>query len=163
MIERTAQLEAANKELEAFSYSVSHDLRTPLRAVDGFSRILIEDYATQLPAEVARLLRAVRNNTQQMGELIDDLLTFSRLSRQPVNKRTVNTTDLIWQVLETLQNDMEGREVEIKVGEPPPCQGDPVLLRQVWMNLIQTRSSSPAVKKWRRLRLVMMMKNKHIL
>ena len=134
--ERTAQLKTANKELEAFSYSVSHDLRAPLRAIDGFSRILIEDYVAQLPAEMARLLGAVRKNTQQMGELIDDLLAFSRLSRQPVNKRTVNTADLIHQVLETLRNDLDGREVEIEIGKLPVCQGDPALLKQVWMNLL---------------------------
>jgi PAS domain S-box-containing protein len=134
--ERTAQLEAANRELEAFSYSVSHDLRAPLRAIDGFSRILIEDHASQLPGEASRLLGIVRDNTQQMGRLIDNLLTFSRLSRQPVNMRTVDTADLVRQVLETLQNDLEGREVVIEVGDLPACQGDPTLLKQVWMNLL---------------------------
>jgi PAS domain S-box-containing protein len=136
VVERTAQLEAANKELEAFSYSVSHDLRAPLRAIDGFSRILIEDHASRLPDEVVRLLGIVRDNTQQMGRLIDDLLAFSRLSRQPVNMRTVDTADLVRQVLETLQNDLEGREVVIEVGDLPACQGDPTLLKQVWMNLL---------------------------
>jgi hypothetical protein len=136
VVERTAQLEASNKELEAFSYSVSHDLRAPLRAIDGFSRILIEDHASQLPDEMARLLRIVRNNTQQMGRLIDDLLSFSRLSRQPINNRTVNTADLVRQVLETLQNDLEGRDVEIEIGELPDCLGDLFLLKQVWLNLI---------------------------
>jgi PAS domain S-box-containing protein len=136
VVERTAQLEAANKELEAFSYTVSHDLRAPLRAIDGFSRILIEDHTAQLPEEMARLLRIVRENTQQMGRLIDDLLAFSRLSRQPVNKQTINTIDLVRQVLETLQSDLEGRRVEIEIGELPACNGDPALLKQVWMNLI---------------------------
>ncbi len=134
--ERTAQLETANKELEAFSYSVSHDLRAPLRAVDGFSRILMEDHAPDLPADAVRLLGLVRRNTQQMGRLIDDLLAFSRLSRQPVDKQSVNTVDLVHQVLETLRSDLEGRKVEIAIGELPICQGDPVLLRQVWMNLL---------------------------
>jgi PAS domain S-box-containing protein len=134
--ERTAQLEAANKELEAFSYSISHDLRAPLRAIDGFSRILTEDYAPQLSDEVVRLLGIVRSNTQQMGRLIDDLLSFSRLSRQPLNKRTVDSTDLIHQVLEALQDEMEGREVVIRIGELPACQGDPILLKQVWVNLL---------------------------
>ena len=136
VVERTAQLEAANKELEAFSYSVSHDLRAPLRAIDGFSRILVKDHAQKLPDEVVRLLGLVRSNTQQMGRLIDDLLSFSRLSRQPVNRRTVNTADLVRQALETLQNDLEGRDVEIEVGELPACQGDPTLIKQVWMNLL---------------------------
>jgi len=136
VVERTAQLEAANKELEAFSYSVSHDLRAPLRAIDGFSRILIEDHVPQLPDEVARLLGIVHESTQQMGRLIDDLLSFSRLSRQPVNRLTVNMIDLVRQVLETLQNELEERKVEIAIGELPTCRGDPTLLKQVWMNLL---------------------------
>ena len=134
--ERTSQLEAANRELEAFSYSVSHDLRAPLRAIDGYSRILIEDYAPQLSDEVARLLGRVKINTQQMGQLIDDLLSFSRLSRQPINRQTINTTDLVRQVLDILQDELKGRDVEIEIGELPVCQGDPALLKQVWINLL---------------------------
>ena len=136
VIDRTAQLEAANKELEAFSYSVSHDLRAPLRAMDGFSRILMEDYAPQLPSEAGRYLRTIRESAQQMGGLIDDLLAFSRLSRQPLNKQPVDTADLVRQVIESLSGEQEGRRVEISLGELPVCQGDPVLLKQVWVNLI---------------------------
>ena len=87
--QRTTQLQAANKELEAFSYSVSHDLRAPLRAIDGFSRILVEEHAPQLSDESRRYLHLVRDNTRQMANLIDDLLRFSRLSRQPMNKQRV--------------------------------------------------------------------------
>ena len=134
VVERTTQLEAANKELEAFSYSVSHDLQAPLWAIDGFSRILLEDHAPQLSEEAARLLGIVRTNTQQMGYLIDDLLTFSRLSRQSVEKWTIDTAELVRQVLDTLQNDMDKRKVEI--GELPSCHGDPLLLKQVWLNLL---------------------------
>lgn len=136
VMERTAQLEAANKELEAFSYSVSHDLRAPLRAIDGFSRILLEEHASQLSEEAARLLGIVRDNTQQMGHLIDDLLAFSRLTRQPVEKRTVDTVDLVHQVLNILQNDLVQRKVEIEIGKLPDCHGDPLLLKQVWLNLL---------------------------
>jgi len=136
VLTRTHQLESANKELEAFSYSVSHDLRAPLRSIDGFSRILMEDHAPVLPADAVRLLGIVRSNTQQMGRLIDDLLTFSRLSRQPVNKQVVNTGDLVQQVMETLRTDLERRKVEIEIGELPICQGDPSLLKQVWINLL---------------------------
>ena len=85
--ERTAQLEAANRELEAFSYSVSHDLRAPLRAVNGFAGIVLEDYGKQLPEEGQRYLERIRNGGQQMGQLIDDLLEFSRLSRQSMDRR----------------------------------------------------------------------------
>jgi len=136
VVERTAQLEAANKELEAFSYSVSHDLRAPLRAVDGFSRILLEDYMPQLPPEVVRYLRVIFENTQQMGRLIDDLLAFSRLSRQPLHKQPVAPTDLVRQALQSLSGEQVGRRIEISIGELPACQGDPALLRQVWINLL---------------------------
>jgi len=136
VIERTAQLEAANKELEAFSYSVSHDLRAPLRALDGFSRIVMEDYAPQLPPEVGRHLKTIRENSQQMGRLIDDLLAFSRLGRQALDKQAITTGDLVRQVLADLQAEQEGRQVEIVMGELPACQADPGLLRQVWMNLL---------------------------
>jgi len=136
VVERTAQLKAANKELEAFSYSVSHDLRAPLRAMDGFSRILMEEYAPQLPSEVGRYLKTIRESSQQMGHLIDDLLAFSRLSRQALTKQAIATGDMVRQVLADLSAEQEGRQVEIIVGELPPCQGDPGLLRQVWMNLL---------------------------
>jgi len=134
--ERTAQLEAANKELEAFAYSVSHDLRAPLRAVDGFSRILLGDYALQLPPEAARYLERILANIQQMGRLIDDLLKFSRLSRQPLSKQRVELAELVHQAIEALDSERKERRVEISVGELPLCQGDPVLLRQVWVNLL---------------------------
>lgn len=136
VIERTAQLEAANKELEAFSYSVSHDLRAPLRAIDGFSRILLEDYASQVPPEAARYLRIVRESTQQMGHLIDDLLTFSRLSRQPLDRQPIAPAELVRQALDLLRSEREGRRIEISIGELRVCQGDPALLRQVWVNLL---------------------------
>jgi signal transduction histidine kinase len=136
VIERTAQLEAAVKEMETFSYSVSHDLRAPLRTMDGFSRILLEDYSAQLPPEAGRYLRIVRENTQQMGRLIDDLLAFSRLGRQPLYKQPVDAADLVLQALDSLSSVQEGRQVEISLGELPTCQGDPALLRQVWINLL---------------------------
>jgi len=95
VLERTAQLEAANKELEAFSYSVSHDLRAPLRAIDGFSLILLEDYLDKLDGEAERYLRIIRHNTSKMGQLIDDLLAFSRLSRKTINVTKINMNELI--------------------------------------------------------------------
>ncbi|TLY36622.1 MAG: PAS domain S-box protein [Nitrospirae bacterium] len=134
--QRSAAFEAANKELEAFSYSVSHDLRAPLRAIDGFSRILLEDHIAHLPADAQRYLHAVRNNSQQMGRLIDDLLTFARLSRQPLSKQLVRPADLVQQCVEELRAEQQGRRVEMAIGDLPACQADPALLKQVWLNLI---------------------------
>jgi PAS domain S-box-containing protein len=148
--QRTAELEAANKELEAFSYSVSHDLRAPLRAVNGFAGIVLEDFGSQLPEEGRRYLERIRNGGQRMGELIDDLLAFSRLSRQLVNRQTVNTTKLAQNVLDELKPQSDGRRIEMKVGELPVCHADPALLKQVWVNLISnavkyTRGREPAI------------------
>jgi PAS domain S-box-containing protein len=129
-------LEAANKELEAFTYSVSHDLRAPLRAMNGFSRILIEDYAAEMPDEARHYLRLVQDNARQMGLLVDDLLAFSRLGRQPVVKRPVPLTSLVYQVYEDLQEDRAGRQVEFAVGDLPVVEADPGLMRQVFANLL---------------------------
>jgi PAS domain S-box-containing protein len=150
VVERTAQLAAANQELEAFSYSVSHDLRAPLRAVDGFSQAVLEDYGPQLPEEGRRYLHTIRDGAQRMGALIDDLLAFSRMSRQPVNAQPVEMGRLAQSVVEELQREHRGRAVEVRVGELPPCQGDAALLKQVWVNLLSnafkyTRQRDPAV------------------
>lgn len=133
---RSADLEAVNRELEGFSYSVSHDLRAPLRAIDGFSRILLEEHAPELSSEAARYLELVRSNTRRMGRLIDDLLAFARLGRQPLTRREVSPGELVGQVVEELQGELAGRRVEISVGELPACSADPALLRQVFANLL---------------------------
>jgi len=147
---RTAELESANRELEAFSYSISHDLRAPLRAVDGFSQAVMEDYGEKLPEEGKRYLQTIRDGAQRMGMLIDDLLTFSRLSRQPVNKQEVNVAKLVNDVLEELAMQREGREIDVRIGELPPYQGDPALIKQVWVNLLSnaikySRDRKPAI------------------
>jgi len=134
--QRTAELAAANKELEAFSYSISHDLRAPLRHIDGFAQLLRERFGEQLPPQAKGLVDKVCNSAQHLGRLIDDLLNFSRLSRQPVNKRPVKTTSLVQQVFEELQSEREGRQVDIRVGDLPDCRGDVTLLKQVFFNLI---------------------------
>lgn len=131
-----AKLEAANKELEAFAYSVSHDLRAPLRAIDGFSSIVMEEYLARLPAEAQRYLNLIRKNTLQMGMLIDDLLAFSRLSRQPLNLQEVSPAALLKQVIEDLLDPGQARRIEWVVGEMPNCHADPSLLKQVFINLI---------------------------
>ena len=133
--ERTAQLEAANRELEAFAYSVSHDLRAPLRAIHGFSRILFEENASELSTNAKHYLEVVRDNALQMGRLIDDLLAFSRLSRQALAKRRLAPADLVRQALQQLNPEMQPR-IEIIVGDLPACQGDPALLKQVFINLL---------------------------
>ncbi len=150
VIERTAQLETANKELESFSYYVSHDLRAPLRAVNGFAKIVLDTYAPQLPAEAQEYLEYIRTGGEQMGQLIDDLLAFSRLGRQAMKSQPVATTELVDLVLRELAPQREGRPFDIKIGELPECQGDPALLKQVWINLVSnaikyTRGRTPAV------------------
>jgi PAS domain S-box-containing protein len=136
VVQRTAELEAANRELEAFSYSISHDLRAPLRAINGFAGIVLEDFSAQLPAEGRHYLERVRNGGQRMGELIDDLLAFARLSRQPVNRRPVDMTRLVHETVAELGPAAQGRAIEWRVGALPACPGDPVLLKQVWLNLL---------------------------
>jgi PAS domain S-box-containing protein len=136
VIERTAELETANRELDAFSYSVSHDLRAPLRAIGGFSRILKEEYAGQLPVEAQRHIERVEDNARHMGRLVDDLLHFSRLGRQPLQTQSISPTPIIREVLDRLKPDYEGRSVEFLIGELQPCDADPSLLRNVFTNLL---------------------------
>jgi len=133
--ERTAQLEAANKELEAFSYSVSHDLRAPLRAIDGFSRIILEEYAAVDPA-AQRYLELVRKNTKQMSQLIDDLLAFSRLGRKEPTLQQVSPGEVVQQVLQDLEFEQKEHHPQISIHEMPVCYADPALLKQVYINLI---------------------------
>jgi light-regulated signal transduction histidine kinase (bacteriophytochrome) len=129
-------LEAANRELESFSYSVSHDLRSPLRAIDGYSQMLEEDYGTRLDETGRRYIRTVRSGSQRMAALIDDLLTFSRLSRQSLTRQTVDMTALARRAAaEVLEGQPEPKPA-VKIAELPPVAGDPALLRQVWTNLI---------------------------
>ncbi len=123
-------------ELEAFSYSVSHDLRAPLRAIDGFSRILMEDHADKLDAECARLLGIIHANTRNMGQLIDDLLAFSRLGRQPMRATHINMTELAKAVFDELTSTLPERRPQLNVRPLPPTSGDPTMIRQVVVNLL---------------------------
>jgi len=146
---RTAELEAANRELEAFSYSVSHDLRAPLRAISGFAGIVLEDYGAQLPAEARHYLDRVRHGGERMGELIDDLLSFSRLSRQPLTRQPVSMDKMVREVWAEVSPRGDDHPIEIRIGELPTCHGDLVLLKQVWVNLLAnavkyTRGRQPA-------------------
>lgn len=134
--ERTAQLEAANRELEAFSYSVSHDLRAPLRAIDGFSRVLLEDYADRLDEEGRRVLGIIRESTHQMGRLIDDLLAFSRLARASMAVSEVDMDALVRNVWAEVVAAEPGRTVDLRVQSLPPARADRAMVRQVWANLL---------------------------
>lgn len=135
--ERTAQLEAANKELEGFSYSVSHDLRAPLRAVVGFSRMLIEDHGAQLDGEAQRKLDVIQGEAQRMGQLIDELLAFSRLGRKPLSIGDLDMTALVRATYESLGGRHEAAaRPDFRLGSLPRARGDRVLIGQVWANLL---------------------------
>lgn len=134
--QRTAELQMVNSELESFSYSVSHDLRAPLRAIDGFSHMLQQEYAGHLPQQGLELLNLVRASAERMNQLIADLLRFSRFSRQPLNIQTIQPLDIVHRALENLKAEQAGRQVEVVIGDLPPCQADPSLLLQVWTNLL---------------------------
>jgi signal transduction histidine kinase len=135
--DRTKELEAANAELDAFSYSVSHDLRAPLRAIDGYARMVEEDYAGKLDAEGARLLGAVRANSVRMSQLIDDLLAFSRLGREPLRTRPVRLDELVGQVIEETRAENADRNVEFRKEELGVVDADPALLKQALANLLR--------------------------
>ena len=134
--EKNNELQVAVNELDAFSYSVSHDLRAPLRAIDGFSQILLKQYGPLLSGEPRKYLQRVRDNTVQMGHLVDDLLRFSRLGRQPLAKQLVPTGKIVEQALREARQQAAGRSVNVSVGDLPPAWGDAALLKQVFMNLI---------------------------
>ncbi len=133
--ERTRQLEVSVKELEGFTYTVSHDLRAPLRAIDGFSRILARDHADKLGEEGTRHLGIIRENTQKMGQLIDDLLEFSRLGRKTLSAVSIDMNTLVEEVLNEFRQYGD-RMPELAVQPLPPARGDAALVKQVWVNLI---------------------------
>ena len=133
---RTAELEAANRELEAFSYSVSHDLRAPLRHIEGFVEILRSSNASSLCLESQRHLDAIAAAATQMGRLIDDLLAFSRTARAELKKSRVHLADLVQACIRELRPEVSGRQVEWLIGELPHVGADPALLRQVFLNLV---------------------------
>ncbi len=134
--ERTGQLEAANKELEAFAYSVSHDLRAPLRAIDGFGMALEEDYGAQLDATGKDYLQRVRAASQRMAQLIEDLLGFSRLTRGAMARQPVDLTAIAREVAATIQQTQPERKVDWAIQEGLTAEGDPRLLRVVFDNLL---------------------------
>ena len=147
--ERTVELEAANKELEAFSYSVSHDLRTPVRHIDGFAEMLDKSVGSSLSEKDKRYLNLIVNSAKQMNRLIDDLLDFSRMGRSEMQRTQVNLQDLLENVIQGLQPEFEGRNIIWEKGPLPEVQADSSLLRQVFSNLLfnaikYTRPRNPA-------------------
>ncbi|MBC7235551.1 MAG: GAF domain-containing protein [Chloroflexi bacterium] len=134
--QRTAQLQAANQELEAFAYSVSHDLRAPLRAIDGFARILVEEYASRLDEEGRRLLSIVCANVQRMEQLIAAMLALSRVTRAELSFSRVDMTAMARSIYAEVSTPEERARVELRVSPLPEAYGDPHLLRQVWANLL---------------------------
>ncbi|MEI6175449.1 MAG: PAS domain S-box protein [Verrucomicrobiota bacterium] len=133
---RAAELESTNHELESFTYSVSHDLRTPLRAVDGFSHMVIKHYADKLDDEGRRKLGVIRSEAQRMGRLIDDLLAFSRLVRQPIDPMPINMETMAREVFDELSTHKPERKLRLNLQKLPPAFGSESLIRQVWVNLI---------------------------
>ena len=135
LVEQTStELMAVNKELEAFSYSVSHDLRAPLRAVDGYALMLEEDHAGRLDNEGQRLLGVIRESSRQMSRLIDDLLSFSHVGRKKISQSDVDMAALAREVVAEVAGD--GSRAKVEVGEMPAADGDRALLKQVWTNLV---------------------------
>jgi signal transduction histidine kinase len=150
VVERTAELKAANKELEAFTYSVSHDLRAPLRHIRGFTQVLVDEFHSSLPAEAQRHLQSIERGAQRMGQLVDELLKLSHLGREALTVEVTRLSSLVKDVVNLLTPEIEGRPVEWKIDELPSVECDPILIRQVFQNLISnalkySRPRSPAV------------------
>jgi hypothetical protein len=148
--EHVSELEAANKELESFSYSVSHDLRAPLRAISSYSSMLVQDFATQIPSEATQLLTKVTDNAHRMGELIEHLLHFAQLSRQALARRDVDLSSLVKDIGDDLRKEAGTRVIDLRIDDLPVVVGDAVLLRQVFVNLLSnafkfTRQKARAV------------------
>ena len=131
-----AQLKDANNEMRAFSYSVAHDLRAPLRAINGFARVIVEDHAAALPEDGLQVLGRITSNASMMGQIIDDLLSLSKISYQPLRSGKVEMNELVRGAYHELAEGQPGRVIECEIGNLPPAAGDPNLLRQVWINLI---------------------------
>ncbi len=136
VVQRTAQLAAANQELEAFTYSVSHDLRAPLRHIGGFSKILIEDFGPRMDAEAREHLQRIADGVQRMGLLVDELLNLARVGRHALNLQPTQLNSVIEDVVSLLQPETEGRAVTWKIAQLPTAECDPILIKQVFQNLI---------------------------
>jgi PAS domain S-box-containing protein len=133
---RTSELFAANQELEAFTYSVAHDLRAPLRHIDAFTKIIFEDYAAALPAEVRHYLENIRKGSQNMNHLVDDLLNLARVGRQELKRELTPLTPIVNEVIRDMKHETEKRQIEWRIRPLPTVRCDPGLMRQVFINLL---------------------------
>jgi PAS domain S-box-containing protein len=150
VLERTVALKDANRELESFTYTVSHDLRAPLRAIDGYSTLLLTESSPRITESDVRLLTQIRKNSRHMAQLIDDLLNFSQVGRKELNKIDLDPALLIRDVLDNLKDERKGRDVRIMLGHLPHCDADPLLLSQVYFNILSnalkfTRAKDPVL------------------
>jgi PAS domain S-box-containing protein len=136
VLKRTAELEAANQELESFTYSVSHDLRAPLRHMSGFTRILIEEFGPSLPPEAQKHLARIESGAHRMGQLVDELLNLARVGRQALSTQPTGLSTVVQEVITLLDPEIQGRRVQWKIADLPFVECDPVLIRQVFQNLI---------------------------
>ncbi len=136
VLQRTAELEAANQELESFTYSVSHDLRAPLRHIGGFSKLLVEEFGPRLEPEAQHYLQRIGQGTKKMGQLVDELLNLARVGRQALSLQPASLTPIVQEALEELKPETEGRHIEWKIGSLPYVDCDPLLIKQVFQNLI---------------------------
>jgi signal transduction histidine kinase len=136
VVERTSKLESANKELESFSYSVSHDLRAPIRAINGYTKILEEDYSDKLDADGIKILASIVTNSKKMGHLIDDLLAFSKLGRKTISGSEINMQEMVSTLCDEISKENPDRQIEFNIHPLTPIYGDPSLIHQVWINLI---------------------------
>ncbi|MDD5167278.1 MAG: ATP-binding protein [Syntrophales bacterium] len=148
--ERTQQLEDANDELESFTYSVSHDLKAPLRAVDGYSRMLLKKYGTELSADAVRMLTVIRSSTERINVLIDDLLSFSRILRNRLSPAEIDMDKLVSEVWDEIRAEHQQRELELKIKELRPGFGDRALIKQVLFNILSnavkfTKNRKPGI------------------
>lgn len=133
---RTSELTAANRELEAFTYSVAHDLRAPLRHIDAFTRILQEDFAAALPPEAVQLLDTIRRSSENMSRLVNDLLDLAHVGRQEMKKERISLNLIIEEVIAEMTRETQGRDIEWRIAQLPAVNGDPGLLKQVFANLL---------------------------
>lgn len=143
--ERTAELEYTNRELEAFAYSVSHDLRAPVRAIIGYSEMFLQEFAETLPPDARRFQNLIQTNAKKLAQLLDDLLLLSRYGRQPITKIQINPAEIIQPILTDLASN--GHSPQINLLPMPPCYADPLLMRQVFLNLIENALKFSSTKE----------------